>query len=426
MELALFILCAVVMAASGFIRKDALFEWPTVAGLLCLAFFVPQALYVDRSPVAESHASWMTWLYMTLCLCVGWIGFQLGKTWSVNAGIRHLSQPVHDRWLSLICFLLLVFGVIAVGTVLKQANHLGSGTEWRGVITLWYLLIQLVFFSAAISWVRYLQTGRIIYLLIALTAAGAILFIFNQNVKRHMIAELAIIAAGGWFFCRGQQPWRGAVLAACLFGTVFLHQVAAVRAYVHAGEGTVYDAVVAGVPFHDFRFFEADRAPEVTHAVIDIADTVRSGEIVGPAILWNTLVHQYVPAFLVGRETKDGLKSSVEPLSNPVERRAHDWYGATRTGFSDTFRALGPVGALMFLALGAFMGTLYGLALTGHFTAQVLYLVLLNDSLVALTESTARFVTMLPFVIGIVWLATRAKREIDLPGRATRQPGGAA
>ncbi|MEO0673202.1 MAG: hypothetical protein AAFZ05_14375, partial [Pseudomonadota bacterium] len=385
-------------------------------GLLCIAFFVPQALHIDRSPVGATHAAWVTWLYISLCLVLGWIGFVLGKRRGVFAGVSQLERPSDWNW-TLVCSAVLFFvGVLSIFRVSTMASEGDLGTEWQGVITLWYLLIQFVFIAAAINWVAYLRTGRRAFLVLAVLSAAAILFVFNENVKRHMIAELAVIAAGGWFLCRGRQVWRPAVLAACLLGTVFLHQVGAVRDYVRSGQGNVLEAVAAGVPFRDFRFLSADRAPELTHAVVDIATTARTGTYEGFSLVWNTLVHQYVPAFLVGAENKTSLKVALAADRVPdVAREAHQWHGATRTGFSDSFRAFGIAGAIVFLALGALMGVIYGHALAGHFTAQVLYLVLLNDSLIALTEATARFVTMLPFVVAVVWFATRARARDTMP-----------
>ncbi|MEL6871493.1 MAG: hypothetical protein AAFO62_01600, partial [Pseudomonadota bacterium] len=102
MELWLLIATATAMALSGFIRRDALFEWPTVAGLLCIAFFVPQALHIDRSPVGATHAAWVTWLYISLCLVLGWIGFVWGKRRGVLAGVSRFERPSNSNWI-LVC-----------------------------------------------------------------------------------------------------------------------------------------------------------------------------------------------------------------------------------------------------------------------------------------------------------------------------------
>jgi hypothetical protein len=72
--------------------------------------------------------------------------------------------------------------------------------------------------------------------------------------------------------------------------------------------------------------------------------------------------------------------------------------------FLTLFGHFGFLVALFFCFIGWLVGSLYRNALGGSIVFQYLYLVLLNDVLVAFTDSTARFLVGLPWVFGVAYV----------------------
>lgn len=383
----------------GLLRKDRSLRLPTAVGFLYLAFFIPQAIYLERSGLSETYGGWLLYSYMSACLIAVAAGFNvLFRRTSRRAGTQIPSSVPESR---------LMVGAVALMALGSFANWRLSGidtdtlgNQWTGIATFWYLLAQGSFVALALAMIRFLATRRLVYLVIICITLFAVLTGFGGNVKRHMIAEVIIILGGAWVFVRRWQPPRLMILAVCFVGMVLLHQVGAVRKYVEEGRGNAYQAILQGVPFERFAYFSLDDAPELSIALLDFHYSQKSGTVEGPVDLWNTLVHQYVPAFIVGAEAKKNLKVN-EPASTS---RGYDYFkyatvGITHTGFSDSFRSYSFFGVLVFVGLGAFFGWLYGYAIHGSVWAQLYYIILLNDALVAFTQSTSRFIAVLPFLL---------------------------
>lgn len=422
LSLATMTLCAAILAGWGLLLRARMFALPTALGLLYVLWVVPQAIAAERAGYGALYDTGFAWGYMTACLLMAAAGFALGK----GLGLRGAGRAVHpepaEGWLILSAASLTAIGILAARKVAQLDAALDLGSEWTGVITLYYLLIQALFYGLALAALRFAATGRRAYLLVLLVALAAILSIFGGNVKRHMIAEVAIVLGGAWFLVRGRQPSLALALPALALGAVLLQQVAAVRHHVWEEGGTVIGAFASGAAFEGFSLTGLDRGVEITQAVSDIRVANLTGAFEGPAETYNKLIHQYVPAFLLGRAFKEGLKIPVRAQDPATGVTAHYSPGATRTGFSETYRGYGVLGCLVFGLLGAAMGRLYASALAGWLPAQFYYLVLLNDAMLAVTESVARTVSILPFMLAatlpVFWLAAPVWRPRPAMGAA--------
>ncbi|HUE45521.1 MAG TPA: hypothetical protein VMO81_04640 [Aestuariivirgaceae bacterium] len=389
--------------------------------LLFMAWVVPQAIHIEASGLGEFHDAHVTWAYAALCLIATAAGFCAGTRhrplgWRPALAVRPLLGGT---------VALVVFGGFCALKVYGMAEAGDLGTEWTGAITAYHLGTQTLIYAFALSWLIYLRTGRLIFLALMCVALLFVVPGLMAGVKRSVIFELAFVVAAGLHFVRGMRLSRFALVAACIFGTILIHQVGAVRNYIAEGHGNAVQAVVSGVMFEQFEYFNLQRAPELSQAVSDIAIYSETMRFDGFAHHWNRLVHQYVPAFLLGRETKDSLK--VDVTGGYGEATSKIWFsrGATRTGFSDSFRGFWLFGPVLFLVIGWLFGRLYTSSLDGNLPAQFYYLVLFSDGLLAFTESTARFVAHIPFLLlatlPIFLLATHGRRRTHhLPYAANR------
>jgi hypothetical protein len=320
---------------------------------------------------------------------------------------------------------LLVLGGFSALKVYGMAEADDLGTEWTGAITAYHLGTQPLIYAFALSWLIYLRTGRPVFVAVM---GIALLFMapgLMAGVKRNVIFELAFVFAAGLHFARGVRLNRLALVAACIFATVLVHQVGAVRHYMNEGHGNAVQAVVSGVMFERFEYFNLERAPELSQAVSDIAIYNENRRFDGFAHHWNKLVHQYVPAFLLGRETKDNLKVDVMGGYGDATANVYFSRGATRTGFSDSFRGFWLFGTVIFLVIGWVFGRLCTSSLDGNLPAQFYYLVLFSDGPprdhridhplhLANPRPAARYTADLPF-----------RHPWQKPSHAVRQRSGA-
>jgi hypothetical protein len=178
---------------------------------------------------------------------------------------------------------------------------------------------------------------------------------------------------------------------------------------VNAG-GSLIEALSSEEFYTEFNYFKLEQgeASEVGLAQFDYHYMNRTWRWEYGADYWNSMVHQYVPAFLLGREVKENLKidSLMQRLHLGQEEIASS-LGSTRTGFADSYRSFGVLGVLVFGAIGYIFGRLYAISAAGGLAGQYYYLVLLAEGLKSITHSTAEFASALPFVIVISSVALR-------------------
>jgi hypothetical protein len=235
-------------------------------------------------------------------------------------------------------------------------------------------------------------------------------------VKREAAFQLVLVIVGGIFFAKRKVPPRLAIILGCVSGIILLHQVAGIRSYVKINDSSLIGAISAGEATKEFSILNLRTATEVTSAVTDIAVASSNGDFKPFSSMWNGLAHQYFPAFIFGREAKDSLKIARfddSPLSGRYFSR-----GSTRTGFSDSFSDFWYFGAILFGVIAFAYGRIYRRAVAGDVRFQVVYMVLLADGLMVITESVSRFVSSLPFVIFCLWLPfyyARIKTKVGQP-----------
>ena len=386
----------------GIAGNNRLLEFPTLAGIIYLAYFVPQTLAAERNPLMRAYDPWVLWLYMAACLVMIAVGFAIGKYIGTKRVMRVKPAPVEvPRYVFGTAFLLGVglLSLYRINVLAVEANAIS--TSWTGEITAWFLLMECLFFAFGMACLGYFKVEkRQLFLVVGAIAFIAIGSLIAANIKRTLIAEAVVIMAGTWFFYTRRQPPRPLTIAALLLGTVLLHQVGVIRSHVINEGGTVIGAVMEGQMFSEFRYFTYDESPELGQAMVDVYGTRRSDQLEGTDVIWNAFVHQYVPSFILGRDFKDSLMKPVATAADEDYRLdVFDYEGATRTGFSDSYRSFGAPGMLVFALIGGIFGWLYALAMSGRVWAQLYYLLLINDGLLAITEGTYRFFITLPFLL---------------------------
>jgi hypothetical protein len=407
-EYSLGFLCLVAVASIiafwGLLSRSRIFEYPVVVSLFVVAWIIPQGIYIERMGISAMYSGATLWYYAIACLLALTFGFYLARRRGNRGGRRsqHVASGVGEFDLDALRYGAIV--LVSVGSVCSFLLVRAAGSEeltsqWTGVITAYALGMETLYYGLALAFLLYLRRPSAFLLIIMAVAVIGVLPPLMAGVKRAGLFELVLIFAAGWFFTKKKTPPRIAVVLAFLLGTVVLHQVGSIRGYVKDGRGNSFQAIVEGVPFRSFEYTNLRDARELHQAVFDVWVTSQTLQLEWGAQYWNTLVHQYVPAFLVGKEMKDAIK--IERFGGAAELDIAEIQstGVTRTGFSDTYRNFWIFGTIVFLALGWLFGVLYIGAVNNQLRSQFYYIILLSDGLQVISHSSAVFVAQIPFLL---------------------------
>lgn len=423
-----FVFCCVCVALvlPAAWSRAKLYSYPVMAALICIVFAIPQGFYVERTGFSEVFSGGRYWLYASACL----IGLQIGfSRYSKLRGDGIKAEAVRapplfiDRKRGLVvAAALIVLGGASLQFAEATASAQSLGQQWTGVATFYYLLAQLLYFGITIAALLFFRRPSVIAGVIL--AFGLLLTypaVFGM-VKRHVIFELVFILGGALFFTRNVLPSRAAIVAIMIFGTLLLHQVGQVRQYIRDNNATAVEAILEGQTLSGFSFFNVNRAPEIEEGIYDVFYAAQFSDFNFGKDHWNKIVHQYLPGFLLGSEIKESLTLPTDTIIRSERIEDLDYGGATRTGFADSFTNFWWFGLFAFVAIGAFMGWAFKRARAGDTRAQFLYLILLADGLFAVTDSTARYLSGLPFTLFCAWLIfTYAKSMHKTHQAASRQ-----
>lgn len=419
-HLSFLLMCGFLLsvALSGVLRGRAVFEFPTIVALLGLAWVVPQGLELERNP-HNTYGSESFWLYVMMCFGMVLLGFKVAKDARSRRirGTAGTPSRVFDTHRLLIAAATL--GLLGLGAALLmgEVDTSKMGGQWTGVITLYALFSKASGFALCLAALIYARTKSRIALLIAVVSSVPILTSAIYGVRREQIFDIVVLSLGAWYIAKGRSPSPVWIVAALLIGTVVLNSAANLRTYVDSGRGSLVGALFTAETYIEFDYTNLGqgKSSEVGLAQYDhwYMDMYPEWEL--GSEYWNAMVHQYVPAFLVGRDYKDGLR--INTLSSRLQSgdvRGRFSLGSTRTGFSDSYRAFSYLGMVVFALVGCLFGYLFANVSAGSLSSQYFYLILLAEGLKAITHSTSEFFSALPFAVAISLLAFRfSARSID-------------
>lgn len=389
-------LCSAALV-SLVVSPRRVFEFPWAISAVFAAFLGPQLLALGNYPWRLPPGSFNPLIVMTiLCLLGCWAGYAVPPSRNLA---RALQVPLDDRKLFLGSLFLMSVGTVCT-FLADDAGSAGAGNRdeygnMTGAATLYnfFSLLQYPGFSIAFTCALRRPTvvtiGAAVYgLWIPLVAA-----VYFGRREPTVMTGLTIMLT--LYFQRGVIPPRLLVVGAIVGAGIFIPITGAYR--MHAQEKGIgaFDQFDAVEMF--MTGFSNGQAPEASMAANIIHVTDESEEYALGFGYWNTLVFRFVPAQLIGRETKEGL---MLPAPHVDLRRFHSRAippGSTTTGIGDSFLEFGYLGCLVFAAIGVVLRNLWVTATEFKcLPVQILYVPILTTSLRALTHKTHEF---LPGVI---------------------------
>ncbi|MBL8564836.1 MAG: hypothetical protein JNM89_03885 [Hyphomicrobiaceae bacterium] len=426
-QIEFYILCTALawIAIRGILSGQGILEFPTIAAMLGIAWIVPQGIELE-SNTYNTYQSGFFWLYLTGCfLFLSW-GFKVGRNLELRRILRSPTKIYanYDQGrLHLAAGALTAIGHISI-ILMGGIDTSGMGKQWTGVITLYALLATTSGMGLCLATLTFARTRSPVSLAIAITAALPLLWAVLGGVRREQIFDLMALSAGSWYLARRTSPPRLIIVLSLFVGIILLNQIEALRKKVSAGQ-SLMQALTSNEIYQSFDYFNLGqgKASEIGLAQYDFWYINSTGSVEYGAEYWNSLVHQYVPAFLLGRELKESLKadSLSRRIGLGLEEGATS-FGSTRTGFSDSYRSFAFLGVFVFGAIGLVFGYLYSNARVGGLAGQYYYLVLLAEGLKGITHSTAEFVSPLPFILVVSMAVLRFSRAQPRVRKSARGP----
>ncbi|WP_394729422.1 hypothetical protein [Altererythrobacter sp. GH1-8] len=394
-----------------------IFAYPTVAAMMGLAWIIPQGIELEANQ-GNLYSGEGFWLFVTACFIFIWLGFYAGETEIRRRSAK--SAVVAREGFSERRLLYAAAGLTMIGLIaqyqMRGIDTSSMGGQWTGVITMWALLDKASGFGLCLAVLIFARTRSFAALLIAAVAAVPLINAAFFSVRRENLFDLAILTVGAWYLAKDKVPPRILVLSGLLVGTVILNNVEYIRSQILSDERSLVTVLTEKQTYESFSYtnLEQGNASEVRQAQFDFWYANQTSQWEYGAEYWNKLVHQYVPAFLLGREFKEGLKiSTLSERLRSGEEVGLLSVGSTRTGFSDSYRAFGIFGVMVFCLIGYGFGILYAKSALGSLSGQYLYLILLAEGLKAITHSTGELLASLPFTLAISWLAVHYAKLPD-------------
>lgn len=373
------IVCVAVLG-HGIVQRGRCYGYPFLAAGIFLTFVLPQAPGLLNDAFMPAEMMTRAMFFSALCLVMTIVGWQIGMRTKPARSLvfdeRRLLQAA--TLLSLVgAYFFYKFGR------LPDEERLAGFLSGTAVAYLFFA--KLLTYGLAIAVLCYAQRP-------SRTALAVILFdcvfYFERIVlagRRSDFAEFALILALALWFQRRWAVPRTAVLAG--LGVALGSMLAAgdYRQSIYYSGERDWSAVLEIDLAESWNRLLENGGPEVRNlafAMDHVADVAQYDLGVSH---WNSLVHSYVPAQLLGTRFKESLFLDL-PDRFPTDYLTRP--GATSTGMMDAFASYWYFGWLKFFALGAVLGWLYRQALNGNTTAQLAYMLSAVPSMLVVTHFT--------------------------------------
>ncbi|QFT76315.1 hypothetical protein [Erythrobacter sp. THAF29] len=286
----------------------------------------------------------------------------------------------------------------------------GYAIEWRGLPVYLIFIVRLCYASIVIQlwlWVRTKRNRHLRWAMIfAIIPLINILFIF----RRSEVVKLGIFV--GYFLTNYRYISIGRVPA--LAGLVGMYGVFKIFPLLRneAGKQLGMDELVTNAMNRDTY-----EDSEIGSGLLRIYQSMESGAFEYGAIFYNAIIQQFVPAGLVGAQTKAALL--LPTLENQSTTFSAYLYYVSPMGFAQAYQQFWLLGGLIFFALGYFMARLERDRFFNR--RQEIFLVLMiPPAVITVSADLALFVPQLITYLVIVLLCVPRERKQAAPARARR------
>lgn len=406
----------------GIIQRNGLIWYPFLSAAVILGWAMPQILAIFDSNLAPGVSLSKTVLMIILSYIAGWVGYSY-KT----EGIRQsaLNAPTRNyswRGLRIVMIVSAMAGSYFFFKVSQLAAEIIAmyGGQWTGIITIFVFLATPLTYALVLSLSVLSRRLDIVAILALLFCMAFILHRVVIQGRREAAVQLVLFVAIFVYLRYKWLPSRAVQIAAIVVGAVFVTSIGDYRATM-LDTSTGLDWTGAGVDDIiriDFasNFNQSTRrvpSLELFNAVLTIAGSEDAPAFDLGLSLWNGFVHSYVPGQFIGARLKADM---MIDLRNVRDMYGFQWHvGTTSTGFADAFRSFWYFGSMLFFVIGRILRYWMYRAQSGDLLGAAMIMLLLPESLLAITHSThsffLAFVSLFVFLIVPMRLVSATRRD---------------
>lgn len=415
-----FAIMCFLLVAQGLFSRDAIYQYPFLAGCVFAAFILPQVLGLAHDRFLPPGALSATLLLATLSAAMCWIG-----AWTAHRPLRAFNWDYDERYLLIASAVLSAMGGYFYFKLSRLPPELLENTQWTGLPVAYLFLARVLTYGFALAVLLYARNGSKLALLIA--AYGALFYldrIVINGRRQDLVEFLTILLLAFWFQRRWRIP-RSVALAGMFAGGLFINSIGDYRA-LSLEQGEPQWDQISKIDFLGNFLQIAERGgAEVRNAAYNIAAVSRSMQFDFGLSHWNATIFAYVPAQLVGSSIKDAL---IIPIPQPAleEFLYQPALGSTWTGLSDAFQSFWYFGCLKFFVIAYVMQKFWLAARNGSLTAQLVYMLIPAYALESITHGTQRFldpwIHLAVFLLPALLLSRRRARKSRPPEFACELP----
>lgn len=363
----------------GFARRDRIYQFPFLVGVMTFAFVMPQVPALANDPFLPEGAYVKTIVFSIACLAMCWLG------WLPNAKpYGFFRWSFDEKKLMIAAYILSAAGAYFYYKLSRLPGEVSVGVEIKGAPVMWLFFGRFLSYGLTIA---VLCLARRFTWTAAFIIGFDLIFYLDRILvtgKRAEAVELVMIFALAIWFYKGWALPRTLVLAGMVGGTVLMGSMSDYRDVTRANSAPVWEEIGRIDIMANFDKLLKEGGPEAHNAVLRINNTDRALEFDYGLFHWNRLVSNFVPAQLVGEELKESLKFQLPSAGleyNP-------WTGSTETGMADAFASFWYFGALKFLLLSYVVRRIWVSANTGEFAAQFVYSLSIVSAMHAISHQT--------------------------------------
>jgi hypothetical protein len=393
-------------------KPELIYLFPYIVSFGFAVFILPQiyAIYEKHifSPSGINRLLFMTILCWTMSF-LGW--YTYSPKVAIFTGFFHnkIEKDTLGKIAMMFVFLGIVFNFIAFR---KFSTEQFENQQASGLITIYVFLQQLLFLGSGLCLVLGLQKPRSIIMYVGILGIMYGFYIGIFQGKRSIALYTAFVLGVPLYLKYNFKPSRVIVVCSLLIAFFIIPSMDEYRRILKAANNT--SELVQGISSIDFgknvhNSFANAESIELANAGHMINRTYQTGEYKIGLDYWNQLIFRFVPAQLVGKQFKNSLMLYDSPFASG-KRISTTTYnseyivGSTFTGIGDSFLQFDYFGCLFFFLIGMFMKKMwFTIQSTKNNFVQVLYSILLIESVVSLTHGTVWF---LPgFISALIFLS---------------------
>lgn len=408
----------------GMLEPGRVCQFPFLAGATFAGFVLPQAagVVLQGHPPPGTDAALIMCI---LCSAMCWAGWA-----SSDAPVPWLNVDFDPNRLLVVSAVLSGIGAIAFAMIARLPDELLETGGWSGVAVVYFFFAQVLRYGFGLAMLILLAyRSRWALAIVAFDCLALYETIVIRARRGFTVEFLLALACSFWFVYRKTLP-RWAIPILLVAGVLGITGAQAYRMTMYQDQkygGSLRHDVpwdeIARIDFVDvFMSYNQEESYEFRNLAYLMNTT---DDFDGGLSYWNEFVFIFVPAQVVGAETKEKLRFDLPgEVTDP-----HSPNGTTITGAGDSYQAFGWFGCLVFFGMAFVLRRFYATAMSGSLLAQLIYLLIITSALHTVTHHTKWFVTgsvhMAIFLAPGLWWARKPADSPVAPGAAAWTTGSA-